>query len=181
MIDMFYWLPFLIPLTSLAAGAVIFFLPEENEGLRSFVNLASAVLKVILVGILMAGVYRGHIYEFRFPLFLEFDIVLHADAMSLLFVALSSVLWLLTTLYAIGYFKGTPDQNRFFGFFSLCVCATTAIAMSGNLFTLLVFYELLTVTTYPLVIHRGDRKSLAAGRIYLGCWAARCCFWRWSG
>lgn len=163
-----FWLPLLIPLTSLVAGTVSFFLKEDQHQTRSFLNLASSVLKIAFVGVLMAGVHGGHVYEFRFPLFLNFDIVLHADAMSLLFVALSSVLWLLTTIYAIGYFHGKADQNRFFGFFSLCVCATTAIAMSGNLFTLLIFYEFLTITTYPLVTHRGDAKSISAGRVYLG-------------
>ena len=168
MFDLFFWLPFLILMTSLLAGVITFFLSNESEGLRSFINLSSAVLKIVFVGILMTGVYQGHVYEFRFPLFLKFDIVLHADAMSVLFVSLSSVLWLLTTIYAIGYFRKTPDQSRFFGFFSLCVCATTAIAMSGNLFTFLVFYELLTVTTYPLIVHRGDKAALSAGRVYLG-------------
>ena len=85
----------------------------------------------------------------------------------MLFVTLSTVLWFLTTLYAVGYLEGAPHRSRFFGFFSLCVTATTGIALSANLVTFLVFYELLTVTTYPLVVHRGTQESLRSGAIYL--------------
>lgn len=160
-------LPLIIFATSFLTGVIIFFIKEEAEGLRTFINIFNAVLKILLVGWLMWGVYQGTAYEFRFPLFLGFDIVLNADSLSLLFVGLSAVLWLLTTLYAIGYLHESPDQSRFFGFFSLCVSATTGIALAGNLFTLLVFYEFLTLSTYPLVAHKGDAESLKAGRIYL--------------
>ena len=84
-----------------------------------------------------------------------------------MFAGLSSVLWLFTTIYAIGYLEGAPNRSRFFGFFSLCVASTVGIALAGNLFTFLLFYELLTISTYPLVVHRGTGKALAAGRIYL--------------
>jgi len=162
-----YWLPLFIPLTSLVAGVAIFFLREESRTLRTFLNLSSAVLKLILVVWLLRGVYLGREYAFRYPLFADFEIVLHADELSLLFVTLSAVLWLVTTVYAIGYLEGTPNRSRFFGFFSLCVSATTSIALAGNLFTFLVSYELLTLTTYPLVIHRQTRAALDAGRVYL--------------
>jgi multicomponent K+:H+ antiporter subunit A len=85
----------------------------------------------------------------------------------LLFVSLSALLWLLTTIYAIAYLEGSPNRSRFFGFFSLCVSATVGIALAGNLFTFVVFYELLTLSTYPLVVHRGTAASLRAGRVYL--------------
>jgi multicomponent Na+:H+ antiporter subunit D len=63
--------------------------------------------------------------------------------------------------------KHAPHRSRFFGFFSLCVTATVGVAMAGNLFTFFVFYELLTLATYPLVVHRGTEKALRAGHIYL--------------
>jgi len=103
----------------------------------------------------------------RYALVEGFDFGLHADPFSLLFVTLSAVLWLLTTIYAVGYLEGSAHQRRFFGFFSLCVSATTGIALAANLLTFLIFYEMLTLTTYPLVVHRGTGKSLRAGRLYL--------------
>ena len=95
------------------------------------------------------------------------DFVLEADALAVLFVALSSILWLITTIYAIGYLEDSPHRSRFFGFFSLCVFSTMGFALSGNLFTFLVFFELLTISTYPLVVHRGTDPALRSGRIYL--------------
>ena len=93
--------------------------------------------------------------------------MLHADTLSVLFVALSTVLWLVTTVYAIGYLEHSPHRSRFFGFFSLCVSATVGLALAGNLFTFVIFYELLTLATYPLVAHRGTPEAMRGARIYL--------------
>ncbi len=90
------------------------------------------------------GVAQGHHYEARLALLPDIDLVLRADPLALLFVTLSAVLWLLTTVYAIGYLEGSPHRSRFFGFFSLCVTAAIGVALAGNLLTFLVFYELLT-------------------------------------
>ena len=90
---------------------------------------------------------------------------LRADALSVLFLTLSAALWLLTTVYAVGYLENSPGRSRFFGFFSLCVSATAGVSMAGNLFTLLLFYEALTLATYPLVVHRGTREAIRAGRL----------------
>jgi len=130
-------------------------------------NLAGALTKLGLIGAMVLGVYRGQIYETRFPLMPGYDLVLHASALPMLFVVLSAVLWLITTIYAIGYLERSPGRSRFFGFFSVCVSATTGIALSGNLFTFVLFYELLTLATYPLVVHRGTQEALRAGKIYL--------------
>ena len=85
----------------------------------------------------------------------------------MLFATLSGVLWLVTTVYAIGYLEDSPHRSRFFGFFSLCVTATVGIALSGNLITFILFYELLTLATYPLIVHRGTEEARKAGRTYL--------------
>jgi multicomponent Na+:H+ antiporter subunit D len=161
------WLPLAILLSSLVPGLVIFFLGEEQHGLRTLLNLGSAALKLVLVGILIWGVFREVEHEFRFSLAPGMDLVLHADALSVLFVTLSTGLWFVTTLYAVGYLEDAPHRSRFFGFFSLCVSATIGIAMAGNMLTFLFFYELLTLSTYPLVVHRGTAEALRGGRIYL--------------
>jgi multicomponent Na+:H+ antiporter subunit D len=161
------WLPLLVLASSLVPGLVIFMLPEKAVALRITLNLGGAVVKIILLVLMMIGVYHGVVYEFRIPLVPGLDFVLHADAMSLLFVNLSAVLWLATTVYAIGYLENSPNRSRFFGYFSLCVTATVGLAMAGNLLTFLVFYEALTLTTYPLVVHRGTEIARKAGRNYL--------------
>ncbi|MDX1693855.1 MAG: proton-conducting transporter membrane subunit [Ketobacteraceae bacterium] len=167
MMDLNTALPVWIPLISFITGGVIFFIDEKRHGLRTFFNLLSAMLVIGLVAFMVAGVAVGKVYEFRFPLLYNIDLVLRADKLSLLFVVLSSVLWLVTTIYAVGYLEKTPHRSRFFGFFSLCVGATIGIALAGNMVTFLLFYELLTIVTYPLVVHRGNEASLKAGRIYL--------------
>ena len=161
------WLPLLVLMTSLLTGLVIFFLREDQSRTRIVLNVAGATLKLVLVGIMLWGVSQGHRYETRLPLLPEMDLVLRADALALLFVTLSAGLWLLTTVYAIGYLEDSPNRSRFFGFFSLCVTSTMGISLAGNLLTFFVFYEMLTLATYPMVIHRGTVASLQAGRTYL--------------
>lgn len=160
-------LPLFILLTSLAASPVLFALPESAARLRTGINLGMATLKLVLVVWLSMKVSAGVIYDLRLEVLPGLEFKLQADPLALLFIALSAVLWLITTVYSVGYLESGPHRARFFGFFSLCVAATVGIAMAGNLFTFLVFYELLTLATYPLVIHRGDANSLRAGRIYL--------------
>jgi len=161
------WLPASILASSLLPGLVIFLLREESHRLRSLLNLAGAVLKLLLVVVMIWGVFHERVFETRWTVAPGLDLVLHADALSVLFVTLSTVLWLVTTVYAVGYLEDTPHRSRFFGFFSLCVTATVGLALAGNLFTFVVFYELLTLATYPLVAHKGTPEAVRGARIYL--------------
>lgn len=153
--------------SSLFAGLLIFCLPERSVRLRTTINLAAALLKLGCVAAMLWGTEQGQHYELRLPFLPGNDFLLRADPLGLLFMTLSAVLWLFTTIYAIGYLEGSPNRSRFFGFFSLCVTATVGIAMAGNLATFFLFYELLTLATYPLVVHRGTPKALAGGARYL--------------
>ena len=161
------WLPVLVVASSLLPGLIIFFLREGSHRLRTMLNMAGAVFKLVLVGLLIWGVFHEQVYESRWTLAPGLYLVLHADTLSVLFVALSTVLWLVTTVYAIGYLEHSPHRSRFFGFFSLCVSATVGLALAGNLFTFVIFYELLTLATYPLVAHRGTPEAMRGARIYL--------------
>lgn len=160
-------LPLAVLASSLLPGLVIFALPEQAHRLRSALNLLGALAKLVFVGLLLAGVQAGESYGLRYAVLPGIDLVFKADALALLFISLSALLWLFTTLYAIGYLEGSPHRSRFFGFFSLCVTATMGIAMAGNLFTFFIFYELLTLATFPLVVHRGTRDALRGGMVYL--------------
>ncbi|MGB5423409.1 MAG: hypothetical protein WBN03_14695, partial [Desulfobacterales bacterium] len=113
------WLPLLILLTSLLPGIVIFVLPEERVRWRTTLNMGGAILKLGLIGIMIWGVRHEHVYDFRMPILPNIELVLNADAMSVMMTALSGVLWFLTTLYAIAYLETSPQsRSRFFGFFS---------------------------------------------------------------
>ena len=161
------WLPVLALMTSLVAAVVIFALPEQGYRLRTAVNLGAALVKLGLVVVMVWGVFRGVDYGVSFTMAPGVAFVLKADALSMMFAGLSAVLWLLTTVYAVGYLEDSPNRSRFFGFFSLCVASTMGIALAGNLFTFFLFYEMLTLATYPLVVHRGTKQALKAGRTYL--------------
>ena len=160
-------LPVAIVLSSMIPGMLIFLLKEESHRLRTVLNMTGALVKVGLVVWMIRGVYDGQVYESRWTLAPGLDIMLSADALSVLFVALSTILWLVTTVYAIGYLEGSPNRSRFFGFFSLCVTATVGIALSGNLLTFVIFYEILTLATYPLVAHRGTPDAAHGAKVYL--------------
>lgn len=153
--------------SSLVTAVLIFMLPEHAVRTRTWLNLAAAVTKILLVVWMALGLTAGQHYELCFPVVDGLSFVLQVDKLGLAFAGLSSLLWLFTTIYAIGYLEGAPNRRRFFGFFSLCVASTMGVSLAGNLFTLLVFYELLTVSTYPLVAHRGTPQALAAATVYL--------------
>ncbi len=161
------FLPLLVVFSSLIPGCIIFLLGEERRIARTVLNFVGAICMIFFVSLMLWGVHRNHVYEVRYPLIDGVDFALHADPFSLLFVTLSAILWLCTTIYAIGYLEDSPNRARFFGFFSICVSASAGIALSANLLTFLIFYEILTLTTYPLVVHRGTPEALRGGRIYL--------------
>jgi multicomponent Na+:H+ antiporter subunit D len=161
-------LPVAILLASFVPAIATFFVPQENSTTRNALNLGGAVVKLGLVAFTIAEVSAGVVYETRFDIVPGLPFLLRVDALSLLFLTLSAFLWLVTTIYAIAYLGDGPDLSRFFGFFSLCVTATAGIALAGSLVTFFIFYELLTLATWPLVVHKGDARSLAAGRLYLG-------------
>lgn len=98
------------------------------------------------------------------------NIAFTVEPLGMLFALVASGLWIVNSLYSIGYMRGNNEANqtRFFVCFALALSATMGIAFSGNLFTLFVFYEVLTLITYPLVTHHGTEKARLGGRIYLG-------------
>jgi multicomponent Na+:H+ antiporter subunit D len=95
---------------------------------------------------------------------------LQLDALGLLFALVASTLWLVTSIYAIGYMRGHGEthQTRFYAAFAVAISATMGVAMADNLFTLFVCYEILTLSTYPLVTHSGTEEARRGGRVYLG-------------
>ena len=160
-------LPLLIIGSSLIPGVMILMLREDQLAIRTFLNLFGAVAKVSLIAWVFAGYMRGEEYAFMFQLAPGLDFALRVDQLGLFFATLSGVLWLITTLYAIGYLEGGKHRRRFFAFFSFCITAATGIALSGNVITFFIFYEFLTLSTYPLVVHSGTDNAVNAGRTYL--------------
>jgi multicomponent Na+:H+ antiporter subunit D len=159
--------PLLLVFLPLVPALISFALPDRLAFWRDVNNLSFALIKLVLVGYLLLAVRAGATVEWRYEFLPGHDFILRPDSLALLFITLSAFLWLITTVYAIAYFGRGPHLARFFGFFNLCVLAAIGVAMSGTAITFFLFYELLTLATWPLVVHRGDDKSLRAGRIYL--------------
>jgi multicomponent Na+:H+ antiporter subunit D len=164
---MITFVPLILILLPLAAALVSFALPERLSGWRNAANLSVAFTKLLIVALLLVAAEGGQVFEWRFEFLPGHDLVLRLDRLALLFVTLSVFLWLMTTIYAIAYFDRGANLARFFGFFNLCVLAATGVAMAGSAITFFLFYELLTLATWPLVAHKGDEKSLRAGQTYL--------------
>jgi len=123
-----------------------------------FLNLAVNLLTILNLKTRMFHIWRLNDF---------IDVYLKIDKLGILFSMLVSILWIFTTFYAIGYMDHEENQERFFAFFILTLGVTNGIAYAGNLFTLYIFYELLTLATYPLVIHSETEESLKSGRKYL--------------
>jgi len=92
------------------------------------------------------------------------------EPLGLLFALVASGLWLVTSCYSIGYMRGHGEthQTRYYAFFAVAISGAVGVAMAANMLTLFVFYEVLTLSTYPLVTHHGDEKARRGGRTYLG-------------
>ncbi|MDT0618738.1 proton-conducting transporter membrane subunit [Salinisphaera sp. P385] len=104
------------------------------------------------------------------PILPGLSLSLALEPLGLLFALVASGLWIVTAIYAIGYMRGNDEHNqtRFFACFALALAAAMGIALAGNLLTLFLFYEMLTLSTYPLVAHKGNDDARAGGRTYLG-------------
>ncbi|MEJ2532965.1 MAG: monovalent cation/H+ antiporter subunit D family protein [Halioglobus sp.] len=98
------------------------------------------------------------------------SIAFRVEPLGMLFAALASGLWTINSVYSIGYMRGNGEkkQTRFYTCFALALAATMGVAFAANLFTLFLFYELLTLSTYPLVSHKGDADTVSSARVYLG-------------
>jgi multicomponent Na+:H+ antiporter subunit D len=162
--------PLLAIMVSLIAACLILLTGERLKNLREFWTILASVIKFIIVVSMIPSVLKGNILEYTIislapGLFLQFRV----DAFGLLFGILASTLWIATSFYSIGYMRGLKEhaQTRYFFCFAIALSATIGIAFSANLLTLFVFYEMLTMATYPLVAHKETPEAIKGGRKYL--------------
>ena len=142
-----------------------------SANLREAVTLGGAAgLAWVVWGMLpelFAGERLGLVLSEPVP---GLSIAFRVEPLGMLFAALASGLWIINSIYSIGYMRGNNEKNqtRFYTCFALALAATMGIAFAANLFTLFLFYELLTLSTYPLVSHKGDEATVKSARVYLG-------------
>jgi multicomponent Na+:H+ antiporter subunit D len=157
----------LAPLT----GAVFILLTGSKPDLRDSISLVTSGLLFITVISLIPHVMAGsrpslHVVEILPDISIGFEI----EPIGILFASVASLLWIASSIYSIGYMRGNNEshQTRFYVFFAVALASTIGIAFASNLLTLFIFYEFLTLSTYPLVTHQGSSEAMRAGRLYLG-------------
>ncbi|WP_231613354.1 proton-conducting transporter transmembrane domain-containing protein [Halomonas sp. BC04] len=161
-----------IPLTLLipALGAVLIALSGRHPNLRDGLMVAIAALLFATVLQILPAVLAGErpaitLIELLPGLSMAFEV----EPLGMIFALVASSLWIITSLYAIGYMRGAKEskQTRFHACFAVALFSVMGIAFAENMFTLFIFYEVLTLSTYPLVAHKGNREAQQGARTYL--------------
>lgn len=169
-------LPLLAVLVPAAGALLIVGTGERRANLREFWSVAAGVVMSALIASMVPRVLAGGTPECGFQVlpatsefYTGFELALRVDAFGLLFALGASLLWILTSFYSIGYMRSLKEhaQTRYFACFALALSATVGVAFSANLFTLFLFYEALTLVTYPLVGHHETAEAKAGARKYV--------------
>lgn len=153
------------------AGCLAIWLLDKAPDAREGATLVTAVLLLALSIIVFLAVGAGETPQlFALEVIDGLPIAFRAEPLGAMFGVIASGLWLVNSLYSIGYMRGHNElhQTRFYMCFAVAIAAAMGVAYAANLFTLFIFYEVLTLSTFPLVTHYGDDKARNGGRIYLG-------------
>lgn len=160
--------PVLAVLVSIA-GAILIILSSKNPNIRESWSIAAGIAKFLIVVSMIPIILRGDVIQYTlFTLLPGVSVKFRVDAFGIFFATTASFLWILTSLYSIGYMRSLKEhsQTRYFACFAVALSATIGVAFAANLFTLLLFYEILTVITYPLVAHKETKESYSAAWKY---------------
>jgi multicomponent Na+:H+ antiporter subunit D len=166
----FSFIPLLAVLVSALGALLIACTGQRRANLREFWSVAAGVAMFALVASMIPEVLAGRMPEcVLFRILPGIELAFRVDAFGLLFASGASLLWILTSFYSIGYMRSLNEhaQTRYFSCFALALSATIGVAFSANLFTLFLFYEALTLVTYPLVGHKETAEARAGARKYV--------------
>ena len=163
-------MPLLAVLVAAVGALLIATTGERRANLREFWSVAAGVVMFALIAGMIPEVLAGGTPELvLFRILPGIELAFRVDAFGLLFASGASLLWILTSFYSIGYMRSLQEhaQTRYFACFALALSATVGVAFSANLFTLFLFYEALTLVTYPLVGHKETPEARAGARKYI--------------
>jgi multicomponent Na+:H+ antiporter subunit D len=159
-------LALLIPLI----GTLGVMIKGDKENIREGISSISSILLLLVVGSMVPAVWHGKTLMFHmFTILPGVSVTLRADSMSMIFALVASSLWTIAVFYSMGYMRGLKEhaQTRFNACFALAIFGAIGVAFSDNLFTMYLFYEIVSVCTYPLVAHHQDDEGYKGGRKYL--------------
>ncbi|WP_425411033.1 proton-conducting transporter membrane subunit [Hyphococcus sp.] len=152
-------------------GCIAIWLLDKSPNLREGATLITAAILLTLTISVFAAVAGGARPEFElFDVIDGLPIAFKVEPLGAMFALIASGLWAVNSVYAIGYMRGGKEQHqtRFYMSFAVAISAAVGVAFAANLFTLFIFYEVLTLSTFPLVTHKGNDDARRGGRIYLG-------------
>lgn len=155
---------------SLVALVLIAATGQKRANLREFWTILAGIIKFALVVSMIPAVLGGKVFTFHVVTILPgLDIAFRVDSLGLAFAATASFLWILTSFYSIGYMRSLNEhaQTRFYMSFALAMSAVMGAAFAGNMFTLFLFYEIITLSTFPLVAHNETPVAMNGARKYL--------------
>ncbi len=165
----FSLMPLAAVLVSLLA-AILIVLSSRWRNVRESFTIMAALAKFAITLSMLPNVLAGKYPEMTlFTISPGISLALRVDSAGIIFGLSASALWILTSFFSIGYVRGLSEhkQTRYFASFAVCLSATMGIAFASNLLTFVIFYEVLTIATYPLVIHKETPEAISAGRKYL--------------
>lgn len=163
-------MPLLVVLIPAVGAILIACTGQRRANLREFWSVAAGVLMFALIASMIPEVLAGGSPEcVLFRILPGIELAFRVDAFGLLFASGASLLWIVTSCYSIGYMRSLKEhaQTRYYACFALALSATIGVAFSANLFTLFLFYEALTLVTYPLVGHKETAEAKAGARKYV--------------
>lgn len=152
-------------------GAILVLLHDRYPNIREAITLITAACLLLVVLQVLPAVSAGERPGFvAFEILPGLPIAFEAEPLGMLFALVASGLWLVTSFYSIGYMRAHHEhkQTRFYACFAVALASTMGICFSGNMLTLFIFYEVLTISTYPLVVHSETPNAVKGGRTYLG-------------
>lgn len=162
--------PLLAVLVTMVASLLILLTGDKSKNLRESWTIIASVLKFSIVCSMLPLILKGNVLEYTLINICQgVSLQFRVDTFGMIFGLLASSLWIITSIYSIGYVRELNEhaQTRYFFCFAVCLSAAMGISFAGNLFTLFIFYEILTVATYPLVIHKETPDAIMGGRKYL--------------
>lgn len=166
-VQMLILIALVLPLLVIPGIAICRHSPNLREGCTLVGALALCAVVMILLSHVLDGARPSLVLGQILPgVEIRFDV----EPLGMVFASVAAILWPINSLYSIGYMRGNNEANqtRFYIFFAVAIAGAMGVAFAGNLVTLFIFYEVLTLSTFPLVTHKGNEAAMTGGRIYLG-------------
>lgn len=157
----FLIVPILLPIL---LGGFTVLIPFRSRGILRAYALSVTIVSALFVWVSI--LFGGEDGLTLLSMTENFTLLIRLDGFGRLFAGIIATLWPLTTLYAFEYLENDPRVRVFLSFFIMSFGVTVGVAYAGNLFTLYCFYELLTLSTVPLVMHTQTRDAVRAAKTY---------------